>query len=147
MRPAITRLLDTHCHLDAYPDPRALLAQADEASVDVVVVTEIPEGYRRLRCRLGRIAGVVVALGLHPASSAAGAPWQLERLIRMLPTADWIGEVGQDFKPGIARRERARDGRVLESILAHEQARSKPVTVHSGGAARDTSKLLTEAPC
>ena len=34
-----------------------------------------------------------------------------------------------------------------ESILAHEQARSKPMTGHSRGAARETVKLLTEAPC
>lgn len=141
------RLLDTHCHVDAYDDPRAVLHDAGIAEVDVVAVTETPEGYRRLRTRLGRAPGVVVALGLHPGSRAAAAPGQLERFFRMLPTADWVGEVGLDFRPGADRTEKSRQTRVFEAILAGEQARSKPMTVHSRGAARETVKVLASAPC
>jgi len=143
----VTRLLDTHCHVDAYPDPRQVLRDADAAGVDVVAVTETPDAYRRLRTRLGRTGGVQVALGLHPASAAAGAPGQLQRFFRLLPDAAWVGEVGLDHRPGTDRREKARQTALLRSVLDHELARTRPMTVHSRGAARETVALLSAAPC
>lgn len=141
----MTRILDTHCHVDAYPDPRAVLAQADAAGVDVVAVSETPEAYRRLRTRLGRTPGVSVALGLHPGSAAAAAPGQVDRFLRMLPDAPWIGEVGLDFPPGCDRRERTRQSHAFAAVLDHRLSRAKPMTVHSRGAAKDVVKMLTEA--
>lgn len=141
----MTRILDTHCHVDTYPDPRSVLAEADAAGVDVVAVSETPEAYRRLRTRLGRMAGVSVALGLHPASSAAAAPGQLDRFLRMLPDAPWIGEVGLDFAPGADRRERARQVTAFTAVLDHRMSRAKPMTVHSRGAAKEVVQMLTEA--
>lgn len=139
------RLLDTHCHVDAYPDPRAVLAEADAAAVDVVAVSETPDAYRRLRTRLGRASGVSVALGLHPASRAAAAAGQLERFLRMLPDAPWIGEVGLDFAPGTDRREKTRQTHAFAAVLDHGLSRAKPMTVHSRGAAKETVRLLTQA--
>lgn len=142
----MTRLLDTHCHLDAYPDPRAVLAGAKAASVDVVAVTEHPDGYRRLRTRLGATAGVTVALGLHPASRPAAAPGQLERFLRMLPAADWIGEVGLDFTADTSRRDRLRQIAAFQAVIDHQSRAPKPMTVHSRGAADDVVTRLTMAP-
>lgn len=139
------RLLDTHCHVDAYPDPRAVLAEADAAAVDVVAVSETPEAYRRLRTRLGRASGVSVALGLHPASRSAAAPGQLERFLRMLADAPWIGEVGLDFAPGSDRRERIRQTHAFAAVLDHNLSQAKPMTVHSRGAAKETVGLLAQA--
>jgi TatD DNase family protein len=141
----VIRLLDTHCHVDAYPDPRGVLAEADAAAVDVVAVSETPEAYRRLRTRLGRTTGVSVALGLHPASRAAAAPGQLERFLRMLPDAPWIGEVGLDFAPGTDRREKTRQTHAFAAVLDHGLSRTKPMTVHSRGASKETVRLLTQA--
>jgi len=141
----VTRLLDTHCHLDAYPDPRTVLTKADAADVDVVAVSETPEAYRRLRTRLGRTPGVSVALGLHPGSREAATAGQLERFLRMLPDAPWIGEVGLDFAPGTDRGEKARQTRTFAAVLEHRLSQSKPMTVHSRGASKETVKLLIEA--
>lgn len=140
----MTRLLDSHCHLDAYPDPRTVLAKADAADVNVVAVSETPEAYRRLRTRLGRTPGVSVALGLHPGSREAAAVGQLERFLRMLPDAPWIGEVGLDFAPGTDGGEKARQTRTFTAVLEHRLSQSKPMTVHSRGAAKETVKLLIE---
>lgn len=141
----MTRLLDTHCHLDAYPDPRAVLSDAADAAVDVVAVTETPDAYRRLRTRLGPAPGVTVALGLHPASAPAAAPGQLERFLRMLPAAAWIGEVGLDFRPGTDRRDKTRQTAAFQAVLDHQVA-GKPMTVHSRGAAKETVERLAAAP-
>lgn len=78
-------LVDTHCHLDAYGDPRSVLSDAIRAGVSVVAVTEDPGAYRRLRTRLGPASGVEVALGLHPLGRDALRPGQSDRFLRMLP--------------------------------------------------------------
>jgi TatD DNase family protein len=139
------RLLDTHCHVDAYDDPRQTLAAAAAAGVDVVAVTESPEGYRRLRTRLGNRTGVAVALGLHPASAAAAAPGQLDRFFRMLPGADWVGEVGLDFAPGTSRTERVRQTSLFQAVLDHDLTHGRPMTVHSRGASKETVARLAQA--
>jgi TatD DNase family protein len=142
----VIRLLDTHCHLDAYLDPKAVLADAEAASVDVVAVSETPDAYRRLKTRLGRTPGVTVALGLHPASASAAAPGQLERFLRMSPDAAWIGEVGLDFRPGVDRREKARQTATFQSVLDHQIVSTKPISVHSRGASKEVVDRLKQAP-
>lgn len=141
----MTPLLDTHCHIDAYTDPRHILDDARQASVDVIAVTESPDGYRRLNTRLGKSTTATVALGLHPASRAAAAPGQLERFLRMLPSAAWLGEVGLDFQAGTDRREKARQLRVFDAILEHPLARALPMTVHSRGAAKEVIERVSQA--
>jgi TatD DNase family protein len=144
----MTRLLDTHCHLDQYASPLAVLGDARQADVEIIAVTDNPDAYRRLRTRLGARAGdVTVALGLHPASQAAAAPGQLTRFLRMLPDTDWVGEVGLDYRPGVTAAERRRQRTAFETILDHDQIRSKILTVHSRGAADETVDLLSEVSC
>lgn len=135
-------LLDTHCHLDSYADPLSVLTSARDASVDVVAVTESPDAFRRFRTRLGRVQGVSVGLGLHPGSSAATAPGQLQRFFRMLPSAAWIGEVGLDYSSKVDARERKSQYSTFSAIVDHELARAIPMTVHSRGAASDAIAVM-----
>lgn len=141
----MTRLLDTHCHLDAYTDPRSVLIEARQSEVDLVAVTDTPDGYKRLKTQLGRTPGIEVALGLHPASGAAAAPGQRERFFRMLPDASWIGEIGLDFPTGVDRQEKLRQVGLFQAVLDHDMARTKPMTVHSRGASSETVRRLAEA--
>lgn len=131
-----------HCPLDSYADPLKVLTSARAASVDVVAVTESPDAFRRFRTRLGRIPGVSVALGLHPASPAASAPGQLQRFFRMLPSAEWIGEVGLDYNSRVGARERRAQYSTFSAVVDHELARTSPMTVHSRGAADDAVAVL-----
>ncbi|MBO0885267.1 MAG: TatD family hydrolase [Mycobacterium sp.] len=137
-------LLDTHCHVDGYSDPISVLDAAARAGVNVVAVTEDPGAYRRLRTRLGRRPGVQVALGLHPLRAAQVGQADLARFFRLLPQADWVGEVGLDFsRAGIATRKEQL--RVLDTILADASALRRPITVHCRGAERDTVAHLEQA--
>ncbi|AXB48763.1 hydrolase TatD [Amycolatopsis albispora] len=137
-------LTDTHCHIDAYDNPLAVLDDARAAGVHVIAVTEDPGKYRLLRTRLGRRDGVDVALGFHPLRAGAASPHDLARFLRLLPQATWIGEIGLDFsRAGVATRKQQR--RVFEAILADPQVRTRPVTVHSRGAERETIARLAQA--
>jgi TatD DNase family protein len=137
-------LTDTHCHIDGYDTPLAVLDEARAAGVHVVAVTEDPGQYRLLRTRLGRRAGVDIALGFHPLRAGAASPHDLARFLRLLPQATWIGEIGLDFSlAGAATR--TQQLRIFDTILADPQLRSRPVTVHSRGAERETITRLAQA--
>lgn len=139
--PALT---DTHCHIDAYDNPVAVLDGAHAAGVHVIAVTEDPGRYRLLRTRLGRREGVDVALGFHPLRAGDASPHDLARFLRLLPQATWIGEIGLDFsRTGVATRKQQL--RVFEAILADPHVRTRPVTVHSRGAERETIARLAQA--
>lgn len=123
-------LLDSHCHLTGYQDPVAVLRQAADASVDVVAVTEDPGEYRLLRARLGRRPGVHPALGMHPLRAHSFTPADLARFLRMLPEAEWIGEIGLDYSPA-GRSTRRAQLRIFEAILSDPRTGALPMTVHS----------------
>jgi len=139
-----TTLIDTHCHIDAYDNPLAVLDDARTAGIQVIAVTEDPGRYRLLRTRLGRREGVDVALGFHPLRAGGLSPHDLARFFRLLPQATWIGEIGLDFsRPGIATQKQQL--RVFDAILADPQLRTRPVTVHNRGAERETITRLAQA--
>ncbi|MGY1873953.1 MULTISPECIES: TatD family hydrolase [Nocardia] len=137
-------LLDTHCHLDAYHDPLAELERANQAGVHVVAVTEDPGRYRILRTRLGRRPGVEVAVGYHPMRVGNLGTGDLLRFLRLLPQANWVGEIGLDFSRHALATKTAQI-HAFEAILAEPRLRTTPVTVHSRGAERDTITRLAQA--
>ena len=65
-KPLSGTLIDTHCHVDAYPDPASILAAAASAGVEVIAVTNSPDAYNRLATLLPRSGPARPALGLHP---------------------------------------------------------------------------------
>lgn len=140
------RLLDTHCHLPHYSDPVAIMEQAKQAQVDVVAVTNSPSEYRRFAARLGAREGVEVALGLHPLQVDSRWPQELLRLLRLLPRATWIGEVGLDLSPQGKPTERAQRA-FFDALLAEAQVRGRPITVHNRGAADPVRRALASAGC
>lgn len=138
------RLLDTHCHVSAYSDPVATLREAEAAGVAIVAVTEDPDEYRRLRTRLGRREHVEVALGLHPLRAASFGPNELARFFRLVPQANWIGEVGLDYSRVGAATVKAQQ-RVFDVVLTEAQPGKHPLTVHSRGAEKDVVRRLADA--
>lgn len=137
-------LTDTHCHVGAYGDPVDILRRAKAADVTVVAVTESPEDYRRLRMRLGARPGVSVALGMHPLLAHTFGAHDLARFFRLLPNAQWIGEIGLDFS-GASGGSRRAQLRVFDAILAEAQPGRHPMTVHSRGAESEVVERLAGA--
>ncbi len=137
-------LIDTHCHLDAYPTPTGVLAAATSAGVEVVAVTNTPDAYRRLATLLPRSGPARPALGLHPLHARQLGMTGVLRFSRLAGQAAWIGEVGLDFSPA-GRATRTIQLTVFEALLALPQLRDCPVTVHSRGAEREAVERLVSA--
>jgi TatD DNase family protein len=143
-KPLSGTLIDTHCHVDAYPDTASVLASAASAGVEVIAVTNSPDAYNRLATLLPRSGPARPALGLHPLHASQLGMTGVLRFSRMAARAAWIGEIGLDFSAA-GRGSRRAQLAVFEALLALPQLRDRPVTVHTRGAEREAVQRLANA--
>ena len=140
----MTTFVDTHCHIDRYRDPMNVLAAASAANVVTVAVTELPSSFQRLALRLGKKAGVRVALGFHPMKAGAVTPLELALFTRSLDRVEYVGEVGLDGSQDGRATLRAQV-KLFEQLLSQPRIRTKILTVHSRGAEQETIRRLAQA--
>lgn len=130
------RLVDTHCHLDLYPDPAALAARCEAAGVYTIAVTNTPSVFEHTEALSRGARYVRPALGLHP-ELAIHRRGELQRMWELFDRTRYIGEIGLDYQPG-NEKERPVQRSVFDQILQRcDAAGDKILTVHSRGAAED----------
>jgi len=124
------RYVDTHCHVDLYPNPTAIMQEAERESVGIVAVTNTPSAFEPMVRLASGFSNVVVALGLHP-ELAIEREAELQLVPGLIKKTPFLGEIGLD---GTARdvRVAASQQRVLRTILAHANSDGPRVmTVHT----------------
>jgi TatD DNase family protein len=134
--PSGPALHDTHCHVDLYPDPAAIVRGAERARVYTVAVTTTPSVFGHLERLVAGCRYVRPAIGLHP-ELAVERHAELPLFHAALARTRYVGEVGLDYvNPREA--DHALQRRVLgEIIAACDAAGDKIVTAHSRRAADD----------
>lgn len=140
-RPQQPPLVDTHCHVDLYPEPEALVRRIEAAQIYTVAVTNAPSVFRQTAALAKGKRYVRPALGLHPQLASERAS-ELPIMWRHLPETRYIGEIGLDYTT-TDPTDRATQRRVFEAVLAkcHESA-DKLLTVHSRRAADDVVDMI-----
>lgn len=127
-------MIDLHCHIDLYPDPKFILDEAEARGTFVLAVTTTPKAWRGTRKLVGERARIRVALGLHP-EVVADRHGEVELLCALMPEARYIGEVGLDGSPP-HRASIERQVKVFDRILDEcEKLGGRILTIHSRGAA------------
>jgi TatD DNase family protein len=135
------RLVDTHCHVDLFPDPAALVTEIERSQVYTIAVTNAPSVFR-WTAELARGSRYVrAAIGLHPELAAERAG-ELPLFWEALEQTRFVGEIGLDY--AVASGEARRTQRsVFEQIVARCDALGDRIlTLHSRRAADDTVELL-----
>jgi TatD DNase family protein len=87
------RLIDTHCHLDLYPDYRAVLDEVERDCIYTIAVTNAPSVFSRCTHLTRDARYVRTALELHP-ELAAARERELPMFRELLPRTRYVGEVG-----------------------------------------------------
>jgi TatD DNase family protein len=129
-------LVDTHCHVDLFPDPGALIREIERRQVYTIAVTNTPSVFPRLCEIVGESRYVRAALGLHP-ELASERHREMKQFPQLLAQTRYVGEVGLDYQTKV-EAERAVQRRVLTAIIEQCDAMGgKVVTVHSRRAAED----------
>ena len=133
-------LIDSHCHIDLFPNPEKIVDDAGAAGVGVVAVTNLPSNFVIALDRLKTCRHVRPALGMHPLCAADGVR-ELALFRRLAVQADLIGEIGLDFSPqGIAKK--AIQERVFDEVLSAVSDRPRFITLHSRGAEKEVLAAL-----
>jgi TatD DNase family protein len=136
-------VVDTHCHLNLYPDAPAQVAEFARAGTEVVAVTTSPEQFAATRALCLGAESVHPALGLIPQNIRRLAG-QLPHLLRLLPDTRFVGEIGLDYvtqDPDERALQRRVFGRILE---ASSECGDRILSIHSRRASADTLAMLRD---
>jgi TatD DNase family protein len=134
---------DAHCHLDQLEDPRRAVEEATAAGVGPILAVSMDaaSAERTLELRERHRGAVLAGIGLHPGRIPALTPEgqrdELRRLEGLLSEADFIGEIGLDYKDAVADADRARQREALELQLGWAASRHLAVNLHSRRADRE----------
>ena len=133
-------MLDSHCHLDRYPDAQSVAAEAARRGVFTVAVTNLPSHFRAGAPHVRRLPRVRLALGLHPLA-AAEHEREISDFEACFGSTSFIGEVGLDYsRKGLDSKQRQlRSFRVVARLIG---ASPKVVSLHSRGAEEDVLSIL-----
>lgn len=135
-------LIDTHCHIDRFPDPLGLAEECERQRIATVAVTQLPGHYQMAMRHIGVMKYVRPALGFHPLA-VAGNEGELPLFLSLLPNVRFVGEIGLDLsREGAASR--SAQLQVFQAISAELAGTRKFVTLHSRAAEEEVANILHE---
>jgi TatD DNase family protein len=139
-------LIDFHCHLDLFNDPKKLAADCEKAGIYVLSVTTTPKAWPKTAALAKGTRYIRTALGLHP-ELAHERFNEVSLFEHLLDETRYVGEIGLDGSP--AHRAHAEvQLRVFERILSLAQDRGGRIyTIHSRGAADAVLASLQRHRC
>jgi TatD DNase family protein len=135
-------ILDTHCHIDLYPNPNELIQNCENAGITVLGMTNLPSHFEMGYPHVISRKKVRLALGFHPLyAKEHNKEWPL--FLKNFSKTSYIGEIGLDFsREGINTREEQLNS--FKQILELLQNSNKIVSLHSRRAEKEILKLLLE---
>ena len=135
-------MLDTHCHIDLYPNPLAVAREVERRGILAIAVTNLPSHFEMGQPHLQGFRQIRQALGLHPLM-AKHHKKEREGFRQMLSKTSYIGEVGLDFSRE-GRDTRRVQIESLRFVFNRIQDRPRFVSLHSRGAESTVLELLEE---
>jgi TatD DNase family protein len=138
-------LIDFHCHIDLYPNAKAIIEEADARGAYILAVTTTPKAWTGTKQLIGDRKRIRVALGLHP-ELVPDRHAEVPLLEHYLSETRYVGEIGLDGGSHM-RGSFDLQERVLVRILkACEADGKKIISLHSRRAANGVIDALLDAP-
>src|ERR1700733_812772 len=138
-------MIDFHCHLDLYPDPRALLEECERDGIYLLSVTTTPSAWRGTAALAEGAKRIRTALGLHP-ELAHERHSELALFDHLLPEARYVGEIGLDRTPGTQDRWEAQTSAFRHILRSCEAGGGRIMSIHSRRAAGPVLDQLEAFP-
>lgn len=138
-------MIDYHCHLDLYPDPRLVVAECLARGISVLSVTTTPSAWTGTTALSKGQLGIRTALGLHP-QIAGQRQSELRLFDQLLASAEYVGEIGLDGAPEF-KSTWQNQVLVFEHILKScRAAGGRTLSIHSRRAASEVLDRLERWP-
>ena len=135
-------MLDTHCHIDLYPNPLTIAKEVEKQKILTIAVTNLPSHFEMGLPHLRRFRNIRPSLGLHPLMVEHHEK-EHKQFKQMLSKTSYIGEIGLDFSK--AGRD-TKDLQIESVRFVFKQIQDRPrfVSLHSRGAESEVLELLEE---
>jgi len=135
-------IIDTHCHIDLYPNPRQVLEDSVQANITVLAMTNLPSHFEMGYAHFQSLKKIRLALGMHPLMANSHKK-EFDLFLKNLNKTSYIGEVGLDFaKEGISTKEIQID--TFSKILNVISRQKKILSIHSRKAEKEVLDLLVK---
>lgn len=138
-------MIDFHCHIDLFPNPREVVAECVRRKLYVLSVTTTPSAWDGTAALADGAPRIRTALGLHP-QLAHERKRELDLFDRVLPQTRYVGEVGLDGSPELKPHCSAQVD-VFDHILAAcASVGGRVLSIHSRRAATAVLDRLERFP-
>lgn len=136
-------MIDTHCHIDLYPQPEGLLEEIKAQGMTVIAVTNLPSHYELGEPHVRGYRRVRLAVGLHPLLADQHTLAEKRRFFAASKRCSYIGEVGLDGSSH-ARHTLLKQREGFNFVLEAINDRPRFITVHSRGAEQEVLESLEQ---
>lgn len=135
-------IIDTHCHIDLYANPKQILQDSVKANITVLAMTNLPSHFEVGLPYILPLKKIRLALGMHPLY-AEQHNREFPTFLKNLHKTSYIGEVGLDFsREGFPTKEIQIS--TFEKVLAAISTQKKILSIHSRRAEKEVLALLVE---
>lgn len=136
-------IVDTHCHLDFYPNPLEFAEKYEKLGYTIIGVTNLPSYFEQGVSYLKSFKRVRLALGLHPLEAENHTKDEILKFQRLAETTSFIGEVGLDFsRDGI--NSKAKQLYSFDLAMETISGTNKLVSLHSRRAEKEVFQILRQ---
>jgi TatD DNase family protein len=134
-------LIDLHCHLDLYPNPRKIIEHCIKSNTYVLSVTTTPSAFTITKGLASNAPRIKTALGLHP-QLAHERYTELELYDKLIIETKYVGEVGLDFSQGYEQFSEIQR-KVFSHILRKcSFLEGRFISIHSRNASKEVLELI-----
>ncbi len=140
-------MFDTHCHLSANAfknDLPEVIKRAQDAGVESILCVGL-DAIDSLKCaEIAHRYDLLYTAGIHPAEALNYQEKDLNTIYELTKDDKCraIGEIGLDYKPGLAPIETQQS--LFRNMLDIAAKRKKPIIIHNRLASEDILKIITE---
>lgn len=133
-------MIDTHCHIDLYKNPKDILDICENKGITVFSMTNLPSHFELGLPFFQNKKYIRIALGMHPLYAIMHEN-EFSNFQNYLSNTSYIGEIGLDFsKEGIATRDIQLNS--FDQILKLVYGKKKILSLHSRKAEKEVLELL-----
>lgn len=135
-------LIDTHCHIDLYPNPHIVAKESEELGIITIGMTLLPSHFEIGFEHVSNYKNVHLALGMHPLHAELHES-EFDKFQHFLDYTSYIGEIGLDFSSeGIDTKEIQINS--FKKILSMLSDKRKIISLHSRKAEKEVLGFLNE---
>ena len=142
-------LIDTHCHLDQYPNIEEIVREAEEVGVMKIISVSMSAQSQEINVNLAKkFKTIYAALGIHPqeVEDNPNIEDQLEKINKIIcnnkDNICAIGEIGLDHHFVKNKELYPLQIRIFQEMLGIAQELNLPVNLHTKGAEKEVFELL-----